>query len=183
MHVGQLLVTAWVLVHGWMLVAAAGRCCCWLLLVGWMLLVAPAVDCRCWLLLLVAGWLPVAAGILFAGGKVFEYFRDIDDLRLKQLCRRKTLWIFSGCWWFAAKICEKVFENFQDIDDLRLRQFCRRKSLCIFPGYWWKESGREFRFGEIDQLTECSGSQKWECAGYLYSAMAQSYHVTSHVIM
>ena len=47
----------------------------------------------------------------FAGGKLFEYFQDNDDLRLRQ---------FSG---------EKAFENFQDNDDLRLRRFCRRKSL------------------------------------------------------
>ena len=47
----------------------------------------------------------------FAGGKVLEYFQDIDDLRLRQFCWRK------------------VFEYFQDNDDLRLRQFCRRKNF------------------------------------------------------
>ena len=47
----------------------------------------------------------------FAGEKVFEYFQDNDDLRLRQFCRRK------------------VFEYFQDNDDLRRRQFCRRKSF------------------------------------------------------
>ena len=26
-----------------------------------------------------------------AGEKVFEYFRDCDDLRLRQFCRRKNL--------------------------------------------------------------------------------------------
>ena len=31
-----------------------------------------------------------------AGEKVFEYFRDNDDLRLRQLCRGKSLGIFSG---------------------------------------------------------------------------------------
>ena len=104
-----------------------------------------AVDCFCWLLLLIAGRLLVAAGILLAGRKLLEYFPDFDDWRLRQFCRRKSLWIFSG--------------------------------------YWWEESGREFRLGEIDQLTVGSGSDKWECTGYLYPAMAQSYHVTSHVIM
>ena len=53
------------------------------------------------------------------GEKVFEYFRDNDDLRLRQFCRRK------------------IFESFQDNDDLRLRQFCRRKKFWIFSGDWW----------------------------------------------
>ena len=52
----------------------------------------------------------------FGGEKVFEYFQDNDDLRLRQICRRK--------------ICE----YFQDNDDLDLRQFCRRKSLSINSG-------------------------------------------------
>ena len=47
----------------------------------------------------------------FAGEKVFEYFQDDHDLRLRQLCKRK------------------IFECFHDNDDLRRRQFCRRKSL------------------------------------------------------
>ena len=47
----------------------------------------------------------------FAGGKVFEYFRVVDDLRLRQ---------FAG---------EEVFEFFRVVDELRLRQICRRKSL------------------------------------------------------
>ena len=46
----------------------------------------------------------------FAGKKVFEYFQDIDDLRLRQFCWRKG------------------FEYFQYNDDLRLRHFCRRKN-------------------------------------------------------
>ena len=82
----------------WLLLVAAVDCCCWLLLLMaaaggccWLLLLVAAVDCCCWLLLLVAQ-------------KVFEYFRNIvDDLRLRQICRRKSLWIFSGCWCFAAK--------------------------------------------------------------------------------
>ena len=45
----------------------------------------------------------------FAGEKVFEFFQDNDDLRLRQFCKRK------------------IFECFHDNDDLRLRQFCRRK--------------------------------------------------------
>ena len=114
----------------------AGCCWCWLLLLivaagccCWLLLLVAAVDCCCWLLLLIAAQ------------KVFEYFRDIvDDLRLRQICRRKSLWIFSGCWWLAAKtnlqakkslnifgllmICgqdkfagEKVFEYFRVVDE------------------------------------------------------------------
>ena len=40
---------------------------------------------------------------IFAGEKVVESYRDIDDLRLRQFCRWKNLWIFSGHWWYAAK--------------------------------------------------------------------------------
>ena len=113
----------------WLLMVATG--CSWLLLVAagcsmiagcgwdttdcyWLLLVAAGC---CWLLLVAAGcWMMlVAAGIRLAGGKVFEYFRDIDDLRLRHFCRRKKLWIISGYWWFAAK------ENLQE-----------KKSLSIF---------------------------------------------------
>ena len=71
-------------------------CCCWLLLLiaGW-LLVATGI--------LLVGWLPVVAGILLAGEKVSENFRDIRELRLRQFYRRRSLWIFPGNWWFAAK--------------------------------------------------------------------------------
>ena len=144
-----------------LLVAAAG-CCCWMLLLVadagcccWLLLLVAAAGCCCWLLLLVA-----AAGCCC--WTVFECFRDIGDLRLRQFCRRKSLWILSG------------------VDDLRLRQFCRQKSLWIFSGaddfaaktilqaekslnifgllteslwifpeYWWEECGRGFRLGEV----------------------------------
>ena len=121
-----------------MLLIAAAGCCCWLLLMVdavdcccWLLLLVDAADCCCWLLLLVAAQ------------KFFDYFQNIvDDLRLRQLCRRKSLWIFSGAdekslnisgllvkslwifpeysWWFAAKT------------NLRAK-----KSLNIF-GCWWK---------------------------------------------
>ena len=119
-----------------LLVAAVDCCCCWWLLVAaagcccWLLLLVAAVDCCCWWLLLIAQ-------------KVFEYFRNIvDDLRLRQICRRKSLWIFSGCWWFAAKTnlqAEKSLNNFGLLV----------KSLWIFPEYWWERSGREVRLGEV----------------------------------
>ena len=103
------------------------------------------------------------------GEKVFEFFQDIDDLRLRRICRRKSLWIFPGYWRFAAKailqakkslntsrilmICgwdnsagKKIFEYFQDIDDLRLGQFCRRKNFRIFPGYWWFPAKTNLQF-------------------------------------
>ena len=47
----------------------------------------------------------------FAGEKVFEFFQDNDDLRLRKFCT------------------QKFFEYFRDIDDLRVRQIRRRKSL------------------------------------------------------
>ena len=109
---GWLLVAAGILLAGWLLVAARVLLAGWLLvaagilLAGW-LLVAARILLAGWLLvaagILLAGWLLVAAGILLAGQKVFEYFQDIGDLRLSWFCRRKTLWIFSGCWWFAAQ--------------------------------------------------------------------------------
>ena len=78
-------------------------CCCWLLLL-------TAAGCCSWLLLLIASvgccWLLLAARILLAGRRNFEFFRDIGSLRLRQFCRRKGLWLFSGCWW-------KVFEYFR----------------------------------------------------------------------
>ena len=141
-----------------LLIAAAG-CCCWLLLLVaavdyccwlllliaaagcccWLLLLVAAVDCRCWLLLLIA-----------AAQKVFEYFRDIvDDLRLKQICRRKSLWIFSGCWW-------KVFEYFRVVGE---------KSLIIsriLMGEKWKRGSPRGRRLESEWIF-------WLCAGYLYS--------------
>ena len=104
------------------LLVAAANCCCWLLLMVafagcccWLLLLIAAADCRCWLLLLIA-----AAG----GRKVFEYFRDIDDLRLRQFCRRKSLWIFSGCWW-------KVFEFFQNIDERKVEESFASGKLVV----------------------------------------------------
>ena len=75
----------------------------------------------------------------FAGEEIVEFFQVVDDLRLSQFCRWKSLWMFSGYWWFAAKTilhAKKIFEYFQVIDDLRPRQFCRWKRLWIFPGFW-----------------------------------------------
>ena len=54
-----------------------------------------------------------------AGEKVFEYFRDNDDMCLRQICRRKN------------------FECFQDNDDLHLRQYCRRNNFLKISGEWW----------------------------------------------
>ena len=159
----------------WFLMVATG--CCWSPLVAagcWMIAGCGRDTGGCCGLLLVAASCWVIAGRVWdtacwtiagccwiiAGDRVFEYFQEIDDLRLRQFSRRKSLWILPGYWWFAAKtilqakkslnisrilmICgsdkfagEKIFEYFQEIDDLRLRQFSRRKSLWIFPGYWW----------------------------------------------
>ena len=124
----------------WLLLLIAAPGCCWLLLLVaagcccWLLLLVAAVDCCCWLLLLIAAasccwWLL----LLVAAQKVFEYFRDIVvDLRLRQLCRRKNLWIFSGA------------------DEKSLNIFgLLVKSLWKFPDYWWEGSGREVRLGEV----------------------------------
>ena len=139
-HVGRLLVTAWVLVDRWMLVVvAAVDCCCWLLLLVaaagcccWLLLLIAAVGCCCWLLLLIA-----AAGILLAGGKVLEYFQDVDDLRLRQFCRRKSLWIFSPRWW--ENLAETSFE-------IVLGYFL---SDGLVPEVIWEGSEGGFRLGNV----------------------------------
>ena len=136
-------------------------CCCWLLLLVvaagcccWLILLIAAVDSCCWLLLLVVAagcccWYLLIAGVdgccwllLLIAQKVFEYFRVVDDLRLRQICRRKSLWIFSGCWRFAAKT------NLQAKKSLNIFGWLK-KSLWIFPEYGWEEDGREFRLGEV----------------------------------
>ena len=38
----------------------------------------------------------VVAGMQLVGEKVFEYFRDVDDLRLRQFCRQKVFNYFGG---------------------------------------------------------------------------------------
>ena len=171
----------------------AANCCCWLLLLiaaagccCWLLLLVAAVDCCCWLLLLIAAqkvfeYFRKIVGDLrlrqFAGDKVFEYFRVVDDLRLRQICRRKSLWIFSDCWWLAAKT------NLQ-----------AKKSLNIF-GSWWKVFEYFRVVGEKSlNISRILMGEKWKrgsprgsrlesewilwlCAAYLYSAfkMAASF--------
>ena len=69
---------------------------------------------------------------IFASEKVFEFFQDNDDLRLRQFCRRKKYLKIFGIKMICGQDIfagEKVFEYFQDNHDLRLRQFCRRKNL------------------------------------------------------
>ena len=147
------------LLVGWELVVVA-NCCCWLLLLVaavdcccWLI----AVDCCCWLLLLVAAvdwccWL-IAVDCccwLLLPKNIFEYFRNIvDDLRLRQICRRKSLWIFSGCWW-------KVFEYFRVVGEKSLNI-----SRTLMGGKWKRGSPRGSRL-ESEWIL-------WLCAGYLYS--------------
>ena len=171
-----------------LLVAVAG-CCCWSLLLVpavdcccWLLLLFAAAGCCCWLLLLVAAagcwmiahsWpesLRMFPGFLWfaikdnsADEEVFEYFQDIVDLRPGQFCRRKSLWIFSGFWWFAAKTILQAkmslnffgcwwfdFEYFRVVDEKSLNIFgLLMKILWIIPDYWWEGSGRQFRLGEV----------------------------------
>ena len=144
-----------------LLLVAAVDCCCWLLLLiavagrcFWLLLLIAAVDCCCWLLLLIAAvgcccWL-----LLLVAQKVFEYFRNIvEDLRLRQFCRRKSLWIFSGCWWFAAKTNLQAKKSLNIfgwlVKSLWIFSGCWWKVFEYFPEYWWEEGGREFRLGEV----------------------------------
>ena len=42
------------------------------------------------------------------GEKIFEFSQVVDDLRLRELCKRKSVGIFPGCWWFAAKTILQV---------------------------------------------------------------------------
>ena len=106
---------------------AAGRCC-------WLLLLVNAADCCCWLLLLVAVagcccWL-----LLLIARRVFEYFREIGGSRLRQFCRRKKLWIFSGCRWFAAKAisqAKKLLNIFRILMGGRWKRVSPRASRVI----------------------------------------------------
>ena len=105
----------------------------------------------------------------FPGKKVCEFFRDIDDLRLRQFCRWKLSWIswtpryrwFVAERYFLAKnsltisgvlmicvldsfACEESFEYFRDIDDLQLRKLCRWKFPWITPRFRWFPAVRFF---------------------------------------
>ena len=158
-----------------LLLVAAVDCCCWLLLLiaaagccCWLLLLIAAAGCCCWLLLLIAAqkvfeYFRILVGDLrlrqFSGEKVFEYFRFVDDLRLRQIRRRKSLWIFSVCWWFAAKTNSQA-----------------KKSLNFF-GSWWKvfeyfqniDEGEKWKKGSPRGSRLESEWILWLCAGYLYS--------------
>ena len=114
------------LIWSFTLEASIGRVgvgCCWLLLIAdgcYCLLLVAASCCwfldDCWLWLGYCLLLLVAAGCCWLlddccwllecclqAKKFFEHFRDFDDLRLRQFCRRKSVWIFPEYWWFAAK--------------------------------------------------------------------------------
>ena len=154
-----------------MLLIAAVDSCCWLLLLvvaagccWWLMLLTAAVDSCCWLLLLVVAdcwcwWLLLVAAVgsccwlmLLIAQKVFEYFRVADDLRPRQICRRKSLWIFSGCWWFAAKTnlqAKKSLNTFGLLMGCGQDKFAGEKVFEYFPEYGWEEGGREFRLGEV----------------------------------
>ena len=80
-------------------------CWCWLLL----------ITADCWWIKLVAGWFLVAAGILLVAASCF-CFLDVDDFRLRQFCRRKSLWIFSKRQWrnLAKTSFKIVLEYFEE---------------------------------------------------------------------
>ena len=106
------MLVARVLVDGRRLVAVAS-CCCWLLLAAadccwWLLLLLAAADCCCCLLLLVA-----AAGCYW--------------LRLGSFCRRKSLRIFLGYWWFAAKT---ILQTKKSVNISRMLMIC-----CWIDGF------------------------------------------------
>ena len=136
-----------------LLIAVAG-CCCWLLLLivavdccCWLLLLVAAVDCCCWLLLLVAGCFLIAAGILLAGWlllavasrKTFEYFRDFDDLQLRQFCRRKSLWIFSKR--LRRNLAKTSFKNIWEHFEEAMRKFGKDKFWICFKIFSEQELG------------------------------------------
>ena len=67
--------------------------------------------------LTVFGIVMIRGKDIFPGKTVFELFRDFDDLRPRQISRRKSLWIFPGYWWFAIKtiLQVKTFLNNSEI--------------------------------------------------------------------
>ena len=149
------------LIWSFTLKAGIGRVdvgCCRLLLIAdgchWLQLVAASccwlLD-DCWLRLVAAGgcWLPLEYclqaekslnnfGILmiwgwdnFAGEKVFEFLQYFDQLRLRQICRRKNLWIFPGFWWFAAKTILQAKTSLNIFEEA-MKKFGKNKFLnCL----------------------------------------------------
>ena len=57
----------------------------------------------------------------FAGEKVFEFFQDTDDFRLRQFGRRKSLWIFPRYWWFWAKT---LLQAKNSLNKFRIMMIC-----------------------------------------------------------
>ena len=123
---------------GWlMLLITAVDCCCWLLLLVaaagcccWLLLLVAAAGCCCWLLPLVAAAGCCCWWLLLIAQKVFEYFQNtVDDLRLRQFCRRKSLWIFSGCCW-------RVFEYFQNMGERKVEESFASGKLVVDGSKW-----------------------------------------------
>ena len=157
-----------------LLLVAAADCCCWLLLLVaaagcccWLLLLVAAAGCCCWLLLLVAR-------------KIFEYFRDIGDLRLRQICRRKSLWIFSGCCWKVVEYFQVVDEKSLNISRILMRGRWKRVSSggsrVVDEGKRMNKNGRalgfytrvaaySFSFGEsqYDHLVRNREQVSWFC--------------------
>ena len=75
-----------------------------------------------------------------AGEKVLEYFQVVADLRLRQFCRWKSLWIFSGYRWSADKTnlqAKKSLNVFGILMICGQDNFAREKNLWIFPSCWW----------------------------------------------
>ena len=110
----------------------------------------------------------------FAGEKVFGYFQDIDEVRLSHFCRRKSLWIFPGHWWVAAKTISQAKNSLNIFSPRWWWDWAKTSSWivweCFLSKDWalrirWDESVGEFRPKEVGQLTVGSGWIKWESTG------------------
>ena len=149
----------------WLLLVVVAGCCCWLLLLiaadcCWLLLLLVAVvGCSCWLLLLeycslagkslnISRLLLICGQDNSAGEKVFEFFQDTVDLHLRQFCRRKSLWIFPGYCWFAAKTILQAKRSLNSFREKFLARWWRRQEE-IFRIFKWELGVREFRLGEL----------------------------------
>ena len=119
----------------WMIAGCSQDAGCWMIagcrwmVAGWWLIAGCCWDTTCWLIdywwlkgycLLDDCWLRLGYCLLVDCWLRLGYCLMVDCwLRLAYCYRRKNLWIFSGNWWFAAKLTLQA------------------KNLWKIPGFWW----------------------------------------------
>ena len=140
-----------------LLLVAAVDCCCWLLLLivaagccCWLLLLVAAVDCCCWLLLLIVAvdcccWLLLLIAAVDCRKSLWIFPEYSWWFAAKTICRRRSLSIFSDCWW-------KVFEYFRVVGEMSLNI-----SRILMGEKWKRGSPRGSRLESEWILWLCAG--------------------------